>query len=222
MPRMTALPPENPAGRSLAIFDFDGTLVAGDSLLPFLERVVGRNRARFAMARAIQGAVARHAVRRGGDIRTSVKALLLANTLTGIPVERARGACEGMRGWLRWHKPLLDTLKRHKDRGDTVVVATGALALYMPSLLEGLGVDVVLATGLEERDGVLTGRMDADGNCVRDEKARRVTAWMRETGPWHETHGYGNRPSDLPFLALMTHPTIVPTVGRKGTPRPGI
>lgn len=207
-----------PAGTApgLAVFDFDGTLIAGDSLMPFLEGVAGRTRTRLALARAIQGGLARHAAGRGAmDLRTTIKSLLLVNTLAGVPLERARAAGTAMRSWVRWHPPMVEALRRHKEKGDTVVVATGALSLYMPGLLEGLPVDALLATGLEVREGLLTGRLEADGNCVREEKARRLTAWMAANGPFAETYGYGNRPSDLPFLALMRHPTIVKTVQRR-------
>jgi len=197
---------------SVAIFDFDGTLIAGDSLLPFLELTAGRTRARVALLRAV-----RHAMftrRPGEDVRTRVKAGLLARTLTGVPVERAQAAAEKLSKWVRWHAPMLDALKRHADRGDRVVVATGALALYMPDLLKDLPVHHLMATELEVADGRFTGRMCGGGNCVREEKARRVADFLAAEGPFAETHGYGNRPSDLPFLALMQHPTIVKTVKR--------
>ncbi|WP_114392451.1 HAD-IB family hydrolase [Oleisolibacter albus] len=198
----------------LAIFDFDGTLVAGDSLIPFVERVVGRRRTRLAFALAIRHAMVRAARARSGfDLRTAIKADFLARTLADLPVEQVTAAAEGLAGWLRWHGPTLNALRRHAEKGDRVVVATGALALYMPTLLRGLPVDDLLATRLEQRDGILTGAMEG-GNCVRDEKARRIAAYMAVHGPFSGSWGYGNRPSDLPFLALMQHPTVVPTVRR--------
>jgi len=208
--------PGDQTGGTVAIFDFDGTLVAGDSLLPFLERVAGRRRARFALLRAVQEALWNRGRGRtpGQDPRTAVKEGLLARTLTGVPLDRAREAAADLPRWLRWHPPLLDRLKRHADQGHTVVVATGALSLYMPHLLHGLPVHHLMATELETEDGVLTGRMGTGGNCVREEKARRVADFLHRGGPFGQTYGYGNRPSDLPFLALTAHPTVVRTVKR--------
>lgn len=206
--------------RSIAIFDFDGTLVQGDSLLPFLEFLVGRTRARLALLHAVRTAVTRFAAEphRRGDVRTAVKAGLLQRTVAGVPAARLDEAAERLAGWVRWHPPMLEALKAHAGKGHRVVVATGALTAYMPRLLRGLPVDDLLATGLETLDGVLTGGMDRHGNCVREEKARRVTAYMAAHGPFVESWGYGNRPSDLPFLALMRHPTVVKTVKRGGQP----
>ncbi|MDP9195917.1 MAG: haloacid dehalogenase-like hydrolase, partial [Pseudomonadota bacterium] len=64
------------------------------------------------------------------------------------------------------------------------------------------------ATDLEVVDGILTGRMDG-GNCVRQEKARRVRAFLEQHGPFDETWGYGNRPHDIPMLDLLDHRIIV-------------
>ncbi|MGQ3049785.1 MAG: HAD-IB family hydrolase [Niveispirillum sp.] len=200
--------------RRIAIFDFDGTLVGGDSLLPYLGRVAGRMRSGLVFARAIRAGLMSAGANPDDDLRTRIKAGMLRRALAGVPVSVAQDAAERMRGWPRWYEPTLTALKRHADAGDMVVVATGGLSLYIPILLEGLPVDRILATDMEVRDGVLTGQMQG-GNCVRGEKARRVAALLHEAGPFDESHGYGNRPSDLPFLALMSHPTVIPTVPRK-------
>ncbi|WP_158047516.1 HAD-IB family hydrolase [Skermanella pratensis] len=196
--------------QGIAFFDFDGTLVRGDSLLPFLSQIVGSRRARLSLARAVHGAIQLHATRRqlGDDIRTSTKAILLRQTLAGVPVAEAAAAAERLAGWTRWNRPVLDALKAHQDAGRRIVVATGALDLYMPVLLRGLGIDDLLATGLEEIDGVLTGHMKG-GNCVRAMKAQRVSAYLHHHGPFGETWGYGNRPSDVPMLALLRNKVIV-------------
>ncbi len=200
----------------IAIFDFDGTLIQGDSLIPFCEFVAGKAEARRALLASVRDAVMRHArdPRLGADIRTTVKSLWLRRTLAGATLDRAGEAAERLASWVRWHTPILDALHRHADKGDHVVVATGALALYMPRLIRDLPVHHLMATEIGVEGGRLTGEI-AGGNCVREEKARRVQAYLEERGPFEAgTWGYGNRPSDLPFLALMRHPTVVKTVRR--------
>ncbi|MFV3128257.1 HAD family hydrolase [Niveispirillum sp. KHB5.9] len=200
--------------RRIAIFDFDGTLVGGDSLLPYLGRVAGRMRSGLVFARAIRAGLTSAGSNPDDDLRTRIKGGMLYRALKGVPLEVAQGAAERMRPWPRWYAPTLNALKRHADAGDVVVVATGGLSLYIPTLLEKLPVHRILATDMEVRGGVLTGHMQG-GNCVRAEKARRVASLLRELGPFDETYGYGNRPSDLPFLALMSHPMVIPTVPRR-------
>ncbi len=194
--------------QGIAFFDFDGTLVKGDSLLPFLGELAGRRRVRWALARAVKAAVRQPRSPAVPDLRTAVKASLLHQLLAGVRMEEAQAAARRLAAWPRWNRRVLDHLRRHKDAGRRVVVATGALELYMPELLAELEVDALLATGLECVDGVLTGRMQG-GNCVRATKAHRVAAYLHEHGPFGESWGYGNRPSDLPMLALLKHRTVI-------------
>jgi len=194
----------------VAFFDFDGTLIHGDSLPLFIAEVIGRHRTRLAFADAIRSAGHRHVRGRGpgADFRGSVKSILLKRTLSGLPLAEAAVAAERLARKLRWYQPTLDALHAHRAAGRRVVVATGALDVYMPALLHGLPVDDVLATGMEVVDGRLTGRL-ATGNCVRFDKAERVGAWLAQNGPVGETWGYGNRPSDLPMLALLNQKIVV-------------
>ena len=201
-PAGAAPPVCGPSG--VAFFDFDGTLIHGDSLPMFVGEVIGRRRAALALADAIRSAMHRHVRGRGPgcDFPGSVKAIYLKRTLRGLPVADALAAAERMIPRVRWHQPMLEVLKEHRRQGRRVVVATGALDLYMPALLRGLEVDDLLTTGMEVVDGKLTGRLST-ANCVRLDKAERVTAWIAGNGPVAATWGYGNHPSDLPMLALM-------------------
>lgn len=194
----------------VAFFDFDGTLIHGDSLPMFVGEVIGRRRAALALADAIRSGLHRHVRGRGPgcDFPGSVKAIFLKRTLRGLPVAEAMAAAERMVPRIRWHQPMLEVLKDHCRQGRRVVVATGALDLYMPALLHGLGVADLLATGMEVVDGTLTGRLST-ANCVRRDKAERVTAWIAGNGPVAATWGYGNHPSDLPMLALMQKGEVV-------------
>lgn len=204
-PAPPLLPP-----RGAAFFDFDGTLIHGDSLPMFVAEVIGRHRTRLAFADAIRSGLHRHARGRavGVDLRGTIKAILVRRTLAGLPVAEAAAAAERLVHRLRWHQPMVDAMRRHREAGCRVVVATGALDVYMPALLHGLPVDDLLATGLESVDGTLTGRL-CTGNCVRFDKADRVRDWLTRHGPFPQTWGYGNRPSDLPMLALVDRPTVV-------------
>ncbi|AWK87836.1 HAD family hydrolase [Azospirillum thermophilum] len=198
------------AATGVAFFDFDGTLIHGDSLLMFVGEVIGRHRARLAFADALRSGMHRHVRGRGPgvDFPGSVKTILLKRTLRGLPLADAQAAAERLARRIRWHEPLLETLRTHLREGRRVVVATGALDVYMPTLLRGLEVDDLLATGMEVVDGHLTGRLST-GNCVRLDKAQRVKAWIEQHGPFAETWGYGNRPSDLPMLSILDRGVVV-------------
>jgi len=197
-------------GQGVAFFDFDGTLIRGDSLPLFIAEVVGSHRTRLAFADALRSATHRHLRGRplGADFRGTVKAIVLKRTLRGVPLAAAEAAAERLVHRLRWHTPMVEALHGHRKAGRTVIVATGALNVYMPALLRHLPVDHLMATEMEVVDGHLTGTI-ASGNCVRGHKAERVQAWLSQHGPFHRTWGYGNHPSDRPMLALLDEPAVI-------------
>lgn len=194
-----------PEGRKIAFFDFDGTLAHCDSLWPFLVAVAGFWRCYFAALRSLAVWVSPP---KGKDRRTAVKEVLLKQTLAGRSVEELGGAIERMRTWPRWIGATVVALRDHHAQGHEVVVATGSLDLYVRQMLGDLPVDAVLATEVGVHDGVLDGSMPL-GNCVRQIKAERVAAYMKEHGPYVESWAYGNLPHDLPMMELTTHRVIV-------------
>lgn len=189
--------------RAAAFFDVDGTLVKRDSLLPFIAYCVGWPRMLLAFAKALLRPLPGQA-----DLKGAIKAALLINALAGVPLEIAEAAAQRVTKWRVWKEPAYSALHRHKREGAVIVIATGALSLYVPYLLEGLPMDAIMATDMEVIDGKLTGRM-LGGNCVRAEKARRVDAYLKTHGPFSKTYGYGNAPSDLPMLALLDDSTVI-------------
>lgn len=200
--RVSAGRPAGTGAAGVAVFDFDRTLILGDSLWPFLILVAGRRRACAALGRALGAGL--------GQPRpaSAIKATLVAHTLAGVPVATALDAAERLRPRLRWRRRMVEALDNHHRAGHRVVVASGALALYLERLIVGVPVSAVLATALDVQSDVLTGRL-ASPNCVGAEKAARVATWLAANRPHGPTWGYGNRPSDLPMLALVDHPTIV-------------
>jgi len=192
------------ATRAIAVFDFDNTLVKGDSLWPFLVAVAGGPRCAIVLARAFALAAWRG---RGKDRRTLIKAYLLEHLLGGRRADAFDQAIAKLKNWKK-ELPAMDALRKHHADGHHIVIATGSLNLYMPALLEGIPHDALLCTQMEIADGVVTGKM-VSGNCVRLRKAEFIEKYLRERGPFTESWGYGNAPHDLPMLNLVKHRVIV-------------
>lgn len=194
------------AGGGVAFFDFDDTLIHGDSLLMFLEEVAGAWTARRAFVLAAAQAWRDRALGGGDshcDFKTAVKAAALRQTLTGATRDDCRAAAQRTAARLRWDDAMLKIVENERAQGRRIVLATGALDVYLPELLGPLGPAAgVLATEMAVTDGRLTGEM-ASANCVRAEKARRVREWLAANPAGGATVGYGNRPSDLPMLGVL-------------------
>jgi len=189
----------------VAAFDFDGTLVPGDSLPLFLARVLGRGPFTRALVRAGPAMLA--AYRRGG--RDEAKAALLTRTVAGLDPGRLAAAGEAfavelvkrvrpaMNDWIRWH-----------DRqGHRRILVSASLAVYLEPFGTLTGFEQVIATRLEiGAGGLLTGRLDGP-NVRAEEKAVRLRQILGR-GPV-ELWAYGDSAGDRQMLAMADHPTRV-------------
>ena len=191
--------------RGVALFDLDHTLTRQDSLPMWIAVLVGWRRTLRAYT------MAGFAYRPGrGDLRGRAKETILRWSVRGATLAQAQAAGRLLGARIRWREHLLAELKAHRAAGRAIVIATGSPDLYVPSLLRAADIkaDAIIGTQVEIVEGRLTGRL-AGPNCVHEEKARRVKAWLQENGPFGESWGYGNRPHDFPMLAMTDHQTVV-------------
>jgi phosphatidylglycerophosphatase C len=191
----------------VAAFDVDGTLTTSDCVMPFLRRAAGRRFATTLLARP--GALAGALVRRDRDRLKELACASVAG-LAGADVDRLGGdfAHEIVAGRLR--EDTTARLRRHRELGHTVLLASASLDPYLLPLGELLGVDGIVCTRLERApDGRLTGRLDGR-NCRGPEKARRVQEFLASRDLADaELWAYGDSPDDAAFLALADHPVRV-------------
>ncbi len=201
----------------LAAFDFDGTLVDGDSLVPFLARL-GRG-GRGAPAQRIRqgrlllatGPAMVAAYRRHG--RDAAKAVLLRRTVTGMPVDQvaAAGAAFGCELATRLRPDMAARLRWHQAEGHHTVVVSASLTAYLDAFGAVAGFERVVATELEVGDDQrLTGRLRG-ANVRGPEKAERlrtVVAELEEAagGGGVELWAYGDSAGDDDMLAMADHP----------------
>jgi phosphatidylglycerophosphatase C len=197
----------------VAAFDFDGTLTYSDSLSPFLRALAGSLRFGAGTIR-LAPAMGRF-LRSGCRDRQGAKEAVLGRFLSGVPCARAQAAAELYAAGTvdRLLNPhALRALRRHQAQGHRVVIISSCLELYLLPLGERLGVDGVLGTRLEEKEGRLTGRI-AGADCIGEEKAVRLRAWLTQHGG-HLLAAYGDSAGDRQLLAMADEPSFRPFRGR--------
>lgn len=190
------------ASRAVAVFDFDHTLIKGESLWAFLVAVAGWPRALLALAEGLAKAAGRE------DWRTALKAALLQRLLAGRAVKDLAPAVEKLRRWQQWNEKIRQELQEHAAAGSRILIISGALDIYLPELTKDLPPHDIICTRLEVKDGRATGAMEG-GNCVRARKAEMLAEYLKKNGPFTESWGYGNAPNDLPMLELLQRRIIV-------------
>ncbi|MFZ4761317.1 MAG: HAD family hydrolase [Alphaproteobacteria bacterium] len=190
---------------SAAFFDLDNTLTKQDSLLPWLSTLKGY----FPVAKALfQAAITASAPSSPPDYRGGFKAALLEKILVGVSEKEAAEAGRKLASTIIWNPPLLEKLHQHRREGTKIIIITGALNVYVPTLLADVGYDDLISTEMEVQAGILTGKI-LGGNCVRAHKAERMKQYIAQHGPFPNSWGYGNRPHDEAMLKLVDNPVFV-------------
>jgi phosphatidylglycerophosphatase C len=207
-----AIHPNREYDRPLAVFDLDGTLVRGDSFLPF---VLGYARVRR-MVRpfvTVPVWVGLYAARLMPD--HAAKQRVLASVFRGEP--RTAVAEHADRFAATWIPPrlrdgVLARLREHQAAGHRVILLSASPDLYVPAVARHLGIDEVLCTRIrgdcDAWDGSIDGR-----NCKGEAKLAILCDHLGVARWPQESFAYGDSRSDLPVLHWATHGFLV---GRRG------
>lgn len=184
---------------NLALFDFDGTITTIDTYTRFL---------RFSAhpARLAAGAVVLSPLMVGHRLGVVPSrsgrpiASRVAFAGTDAAAVRRAGLAYATSVLPRVTRPAaLDRIAWHRDRGDTVVVVSASLDVYLDHWCRARGVELI-CTQLEERDGRLTGRY-VEGDCSGPEKLRRIRA-RYDVASYERVYAYGDTDEDREMLDL--------------------
>jgi len=146
------------ATRTAAIFDYDGTLIAGYSILAFLKERVRRRELGAADLLRTAVSVAQSAL---GQIDSRELISRGIHEWNGRRLADLEGLGERL-----FERELRDLIfpemralvAEHRRKGHLVVIATSAAPFQVAAVARELGIGHVLCTRLEERDGILTGK----------------------------------------------------------------
>ena len=203
-------PASTPKG--VAAFDFDGTLVPGDSLPRYLSLLLGRDRFAAVLGRAVPAMLSGY--RSGG--RDAAKSALLSRAVAGVSAPLAAEVGERFASRLATEvRPeMAERLAWHRSEGHRVVLVSASLALYLEPFGTLIGFDDVIATRLEVGPAeLLTGRLL--GENVRAAQKALLLGRLIGSDPvtvW----AYGDSRGDREMLAMADHPTLLqPGVARR-------
>lgn len=192
--------PERRADRPVvALFDFDGTLTRRELMPDFMRFAVPRHRlvlGHLLLWPFIVG------YKLGWTSGVTVRRMIVRFGFGGMPAARfaelgRQFAGERIPPELR--PDLMARLAVHRERGDRVVVVSGALDVYLAPWCADHGLELV-CSALEARNGRMTGQY-LGAQCVNDEKVRRVRALIGAAGDAHIV-AYGDTPEDAAMLAM--------------------
>lgn len=193
----------------LALFDLDRTLLDCNSgrLWAMAEWRDGRITTRdLAWAMAWLG---RYGLGFEGGLKGAFEAA--TGTIVGAREEELDAR---IRGWFdrevchRLRPGALEALRRHRDAGDRLVLATSGSIYAAQAAAERFGLDDVVATRFEVADGRFTGRITT--LAIAEGKTEAVRAWAEDGGhALADAAFYTDSMSDRTLLEAVGEPVVV-------------
>jgi HAD superfamily hydrolase (TIGR01490 family) len=195
---------------SLAIFDLDNTLLAGDSDHAWGQFLVQ------------QGIVDGKTYQQSNDYfyRQYQQGNLNINDFLAFSLQPLT---QHSRQQLdQWHRQFMkevimpirlpkasDLLQRHRDQGDFLMIITATNQFVTGPIAASLEVDALLATVPEIVDDKYTGKVEGTP-CFQQGKVQRLHQWL-ETSDHSLTNSYfySDSQNDLPLLEIVDHPVAV-------------
>lgn len=195
---------------TLAIFDLDNTLLAGDSDHAWGEFLIGRGLVDAEGYRAQNDAF--YAAYGRGELDVIAYNEFVYTVLVR---ETPETLAAWHRDFMQSHvSPMIlpkgrELLQKHRDAGHRLLIITATNRFITGPIAAELGVADLLATEPEMKDGRYTGKV-AGIPCYQHGKIERLEQWLAATGEsaagcWF----YSDSRNDIPLLEYATHPVAV-------------
>ena len=198
--------------QGFALFDLDGTVIKGDSILPMIRYAIKTKFAKKTHLPLIAMAFLGYSLRFINDTRAKEMAIAF---LRGKTREQIRDFAEAFcRDVLikRIFPGARAEIKECRAAGLQVLLVTASPDFYLQPLATELDLDGIIGTRADiSKDGVYTGRI-AGLNCRHLEKPLRIAEYLAAAGYELDTEkscAYGDSGHDWPMMSLTKQPVAV-------------
>lgn len=195
---------------SLAIFDLDNTLIAGDSDYLWGEFVVENGMVDEVHYRQKNDEF--YEAYQNGSLDIVAYLNFALAPLAGRPLEAL--AVLHKRFMSEKIRPIMlakanDLIEHHRSLGDTLLIITATNRFVTEPIAEALGVGAILASEPELIDGCYTGKTTGVP-CFQQGKVTRLASWLADSGESLKgSHFYSDSFNDIPLLEKVDHPVAV-------------
>lgn len=195
--------------KTAALFDFDGTLIAGFSVVQFLREQVSQRKLSLDDVRRMVINSARLVAQ-----RASFSEIFMASCELLGGLEEAEYAAFGRDVYEKRIAKLIypearALIREHLACGHSVAIVSSATLYQVGPAAEDLGVETVYCTRLEVSDGLFTGAVDGDV-CWGEGKlaaARRLARDRRVE--LADAFFYSDSDEDIPLLEAVGRPRVI-------------
>lgn len=195
--------------RYIAVFDIDDTILRVNStkIVALAAYKSGMMRTRDLLSGVLQIYLYKYKLRDSlkiidtlGDWTSGIKAETITNLVDSIFESKIIGTIR---------PEIIEEIKYHKNRNAEIVILSSAISQICDPIAEHLGVDRVLCSEIEIKDGVLTGK--AKGKfCFGKEKLIRLEEFcISNNYSLKEAWYYADSIDDTHVLEKVGHPVCV-------------
>ena len=192
-----------------AFFDFDGTLIEGDSILFWLRFYYRRRPGRriFQLANWLglllfaSRLISSHTLKR---IHLWPMSFEKPEALDALAADFV---CQDLAS--RFYGPVLEQLQKHHEDGDQVIVISASATFYLRYLKDLLPpASILVGTEMEWHEGFLGLPVYRGGNLRGENKVRRLEA-MGIPSKGLGSHAYSDHHHDIPLLRFVEFPVCI-------------
>ena len=191
--------------QKLALFDFDGTMIKGDSISGFVRLMV---RLRLLPIPKLLHLLWNTLLWKTGRLPVEAVKSRALSPLNQLSTSEAGVLCRKFtleRLVPNLYQDALDTLKQHITAGDLVLIVSASPLCYLQHLKEKLPVACILGTLTDDRYEVTV-------NVARGEKSKQIISWLQDSGiepDWANSFAYGDSANDLEMLSMVGSPVLI-------------
>jgi phosphatidylglycerophosphatase C len=189
--------------KTIAFFDFDGTITNRDTMLELAVYHTGRWKFMTKMAMLSPSLVA---LKLNLLSAQKAKQLFLKTFFGGMPVEDFNRICEQFSDKIipsLIRKDAREAIQQHLQKGDEVVVVSASAENWIKHWCLANKLRCI-ATRLEVKDHTITGNIEG-ANCNGKEKVSRIKE-LFNLADYESIYAYGDSSGDQMMLSIATHP----------------
>ncbi|MFV0469940.1 MAG: HAD family hydrolase [Dysgonomonas sp.] len=198
--------------RTIAAFDFDGTITTKDTLFDFISFYHGRSKFLWGLFRMSPTLVC---FKLGFITNEKAKQRLFSYFFRGKDITEFNDFCRlyAKRIDDLCYQSSLNQLMVHNDRNDEIILISASIENWIVPWASAHSIKRVLATQIEIENGLITGRFSSK-NCYGAEKVNR----LKEIYPNKEEYtlyAYGDSRGDKELLDFADFSTLYESQSRR-------
>ena len=186
-----------------ALFDFDGTITTKDTLFDFIRFTYGRcGLAKCLLLNVWNLSLYAAKLRSNERAKEIMLATMIKETSSAVFEEQCkRYSMERVPQIIK--ENTKEIIEKHLTDGETLFIVSASPENWIRPWAMKNGFTEVIATKLEEKDGMLTGKF-ASRNCYGEEKVNRLKEFFTDRQQVYIT-AYGDSNGDKPMLNYANH-----------------